>query len=93
MALGAQTQTLLWMVLRESLVLLGTGLAIGIPVAMGVARGLGSVLKTQLYHESALDPVAFLSAGLVVSVMTGAAAWIPARRVAKVDPLTALRCD
>ena len=93
MALGAQTQTLLWMVLRESLVLLGTGLAIGIPVAMGVARGLGSVLKTQLYHESALDPVAFLSAGLVVSVMTGAAAWIPARRAAKVDPITALRCD
>jgi predicted permease len=92
-ALGAQTRTLLWMVMRESLVLLAAGLVIGIPVTLGAARGLASVLKSQLYHVSALDPVAFLTAGLVVSVMTMAAAWIPARRAAKVDPLTALRCE
>jgi ABC-type antimicrobial peptide transport system permease subunit len=92
-ALGAQTRTLLWMVMRESLVLLAAGLAIGVPVALGVARGLARVLKSQLYHESALDPVAFVVAGLVVSVMTVASAWIPARRAARVDPLTALRCE
>jgi ABC-type antimicrobial peptide transport system permease subunit len=74
-------------------VLLAAGLVIGVPVALGVARGLASVLKPQLYHVSALDPVAFLAAGLVVSVMTVAAAWIPARRAANVDPLTALRCE
>ena len=92
-ALGAQTKTLLWMVMRESLVLLALGLAIGVPVALGVARGMASVFKGQLYHVSALDPVAFITAALVVSAMTVVAAWIPARRAAKVDPLTALRCE
>lgn len=92
-ALGAQTWTLLWMVLRESLMLLASGLVVGIPVALGVARGLANVLKPQLFHVKALDPVAFMAAALVVSAMTVAAAFIPARRAANVDPLTALRCE
>lgn len=92
-ALGAQARVLLWMVLRESLVLLGAGLVIGIPLALGVAHGLASVLKAQLYQLSAMDPLAFVAAGVVVSAMTVAAAFIPARRAARVDPMTALRCE
>ena len=92
-ALGAQTGTLLWMVLRESLVLLGAGLVIGLPVAMAVTHGMASFLKTQLFNVSAIDPVAFISAAVVVSAMTVAAAFIPARRAARVDPMTALRCE
>ena len=92
-ALGAQTRTLLWMVLRESLVLLAAGLVIGVPLALGVAKELGNFLKTQLYQVSAMDPMAFVAAWVVVSAMTVAAAWIPARRAAKTDPLTALRCE
>jgi ABC-type lipoprotein release transport system permease subunit len=42
---------------------------------------------------SSTDPVAFLAAVGVVSIMTIAAAWIPAMRAAKTDPLTALRCE
>lgn len=92
-ALGAQVPALLWMVLRESLALLAIGLAIGVPVALGVTRGIGSLLAHQLFHVSATDPVAFVLAAFVVSAMTLAAAWIPARRAARTDPLTALRCE
>jgi ABC-type antimicrobial peptide transport system permease subunit len=92
-ALGAQARVLLWMVLRESLVLLVTGLLIGVPLALGVAHELASVLKSQLYQVSAMDPIAFVAAGVVVSAMTVLAGWIPARRAARVDPLTALRCE
>jgi predicted permease len=92
-ALGAQTAQLLWMVLRESLMLLATGLMIGVPVALIIARGLTATLKSQLFQVSALDPVSFGAAVAVVSAMTFAAAWLPARRAAKVNPLTALRCE
>jgi predicted permease len=92
-ALGAQTRTLVWMVLRESLRLLAGGLLVGVPVALAVARGLTSVLREQLFQVSAMDPVAFVSACVVVSAMTVAAAWVPARRATQVDPLTALRCE
>ena len=93
MALGAQTPTLLWMVFRESLTLLAVGLLVGIPVSLGIARGLTSYLKTQLFHVSATDPVVFLTASVVVTAMTLAAAWFPARRAINVDPLIALRCE
>jgi predicted permease len=92
-ALGAQTPALLWMVLRQSLVLLSAGLLIGFPASLGIAHALAAVLKEQLFHVSPTDPAVFLSATVVVSLMTIAAAWIPAHRAANVDPLTALRCE
>jgi predicted permease len=93
MALGAQTPALLWMVLRESLTLLAAGILIGVPVALGIARGLTTFLKAELFQVSVMDPIAFITACLVVSAMTIAAAWIPARRAARIDPLIALRCE
>jgi len=93
MALGAQRPALLWMVLRESLVLLSTGLLIGIPISLAVARALTTVLRDQLFQVSATDPVTFLLASLVVCSMTIAAAWLPARRATRVDPIIALRCE
>ena len=92
-ALGAQSRVLLWMIVRESLLLLAVGLVIGVPVALATAHGLATILKAQLFQVSALDPAAFIAAGIVVSVMTVLAAWIPARRAATVDPLKALRCE
>jgi predicted permease len=93
LALGAQTHALLWLVLRESLLLLLVGLAVGLPVAMATAHGLASFLKRELFQVSALDPIAFIAACAVICVMTLLASWIPARRAARVDPMTALRCD
>ena len=89
LALGAQTSTLLWMVLRETLVLLAAGLLVGVPITLASTR----ILKSQLYQLSPLDPLAIGSAIAIIAAMTVLAAWLPARRAAKVDPMVALRCD
>jgi predicted permease len=93
LALGADTRALLWLVLRESLFLLTAGLAIGLPIALTTAHGLGTFLKKELFHVSALDPFAFIVAGGIICAMTLLASLIPARRAARVDPMKALRCE
>jgi predicted permease len=89
LALGAQTGTLLWMILSETLVLLAAGLVVGVPITLASTR----ILKSQLYQLSPLDPLAIGSAIAIIAAMTVVAAWLPARRAAKVDPMVALRCD
>jgi predicted permease len=89
LALGAQSPAVLWMILRESLFLLAIGVALGLPLALASTR----VVKQQLFGLSALDPMTYAIAIAVVSGMTMLAAWLPARRAAKVDPMVALRCD
>ncbi|MGD0890394.1 MAG: ABC transporter permease [Terracidiphilus sp.] len=89
LALGAQSSTLLWLVLRESLLLLAIGLAIGIPISLSSTR----ILKSLLYELSPLDPVAITIAIVAVAVMTIAAAWFPARRATRINPMQALRAE
>jgi len=89
LALGSQTHTLLWMILRECLFLLAIGLLVGLPLSWLVTRSL----HDQLYGISALDPATFTIAIVVVTGMTLFAGWFPARRATRVDPMIALRCD
>jgi predicted permease len=89
LALGAQGRMILWMVLRESLVLLAVGLGLGLPLAFALTR----LVREQLFGVTAVDPVTFVGAVVVVGGMTLVAAWWPARSAARVDPMTALRCD
>ncbi|HTB98263.1 MAG TPA: ABC transporter permease [Terracidiphilus sp.] len=89
LALGAQSRTLLWLVLRESILLLALGLAIGIPIALSSTR----ILATLLYQLSPLDPAAIVIAIVTVTLMTLAAAWLPALRATRIDPLQALRTE
>lgn len=93
LALGADARSVLWLVLRESLLLLAAGLAIGLPIALTTAHGLDTFLKHELFQVNALDPAAFLTAGVVICAMTLLAALIPARRATRIDPMKALRCD
>jgi ABC-type antimicrobial peptide transport system permease subunit len=89
MALGASQGSVLWMAMRETLWLVAVGVALG----MGAAWWLGRVVESQLFGLSAADPVAM---GIAVAVMVGAAAlagFVPARRAARVDPMTALRSE
>jgi ABC-type antimicrobial peptide transport system permease subunit len=65
------------------------GLVIGVPVALSSTR----ILKSQLYELSSVDPTAISIAIAAVSVMTIAAAWLPARRATKIDPMQALRTE
>jgi predicted permease len=88
-ALGARTSTVQWMILNEALLLLAMGVGLGLPLTLLTTR----YIKNQLFGLSALDPITFAVALSVVSAMTLLAAWLPARRATKVDPMVALRCD
>ena len=88
-ALGAQLESVLWMILRESLILLALGVGLGLPLTYAATRGI----RNQLFGLSAIDPATFLIAVTVVSGMTLLAAWMPAWRASRVDPLTALRYE
>ncbi len=89
LALGAQAAHVLHMILRESLALLAVGMCLGLPLAMMATK----VIKEQLFAMDPIDPISFAAAVVVVSLMTVIAGWLPARRAAKVDPVTALRCE
>jgi predicted permease len=93
LALGADASALLWLVLREALVMLAAGLAIGLPIALTTAHGLATFLEHELFQVNALDPTTFLAASVVICATTLLAALIPARRASRVDPMRALRCE
>jgi predicted permease len=88
-ALGARYGNVQWMILRESLLLLAIGLCVGIPAAIAAGR----LVQSQLYEISGSDPIAMGCAVLIIAAVTMLAAWLPARRATRVDPMVALRCD
>ena len=89
MALGAQTGDVRWMVLRETLVLTGTGVVIGTLGALGAQR----LIATQLFALSPTDPITFaITIGLMI-VAAGTAGYIPAMRASGIDPMVALRYE
>ncbi len=88
-ALGANTRSVAWLVVRESVWMIAAGLAIGIPLALLLARGV----RSMLYGIAPNDPWSFAAAIVLMSTVGAIAAWIPARRASRVDPMTALRAD
>jgi len=89
MALGARPQGVQWMIVREGIVMLAGGIAIGLLLAVATGR----LLSGMLYQVGALDPIAFLSAPLLLGAATLLATWLPARRASRISPMTALRTE
>ncbi|HEY2859774.1 MAG TPA: ABC transporter permease [Terracidiphilus sp.] len=89
MAMGAGRGQVVWMILRDSLILTSVGIALGIPLSMLVGRALGSAL----YGVKPLDIPSYLLAFAAVACVALAASVVPARRAAGVQPLTALRTE
>src|SRR5687767_13450737 len=87
LALGAQPTFVVWIVMREVLLLLVIGLAIGIPSAMAVAQYVGS----QLYGIQPRDPAIAIWTVVLLTVVSVAAGLIPAQRASRIDPILALR--
>ena len=89
LALGAQPSVLIWLVMREVLLLLAIGLAVGVPAAMA----LGRYVASQLYGIQAHDPVIAGSTIALLTAVSAAAGLIPAQRAGSVDPMLALRAE
>src|SRR5262249_10099355 len=87
MALGAQAGNVLSLVLRETLLLVSIGIAIGLPVALAATR----LAKGLLFGLTPNDPLTITLATLVMLAIAVLAGYLPARRAAQVDPLVALR--
>jgi predicted permease len=87
MALGAEGRQVIWMILRDTLVLLAIGVAVGVPVAFGAAR----LVASQLFQVDAAAPASFALGVLVLAVVTVVTGFFPARRASRVDPIVALR--
>jgi predicted permease len=87
LALGAQPGKMISMVLREAIVVTTLGLAIGLPFALT----LGDALRAFLYHVQPRDGLTVASAGIVLTTIALLAAYVPARRASRVDPIVALR--
>jgi predicted permease len=89
MAVGARRAQVVWMILKDSLLLTAAGVVIGVPLAMLVTRAL----TASLYGVKALDTVSYLLAVLGVTLVALAASAVPARRAAGIDPMRALRTE
>ena len=89
LALGARPGDIAWPVIRNALWLAGFGLMVGIPIALAAAR----LLRTVLYGVTPSDPVTIVLSVLLILLVAALAAWIPARRAAKIDPMEALRYE
>jgi predicted permease len=89
MALGAQRTQVLWMVLRESLLIAAIGVAVGLPLAFAGAR----LLKSMLFGLGPADPLTFVLALIGIAAVTLFAALLPARRASSIDPMVALRYE
>jgi predicted permease len=89
MALGAQPAEILRLVLGQGMKLAGIGVAAGLLISLAMSR----VLRGELFHVSAVDPLTFalMAAALIAAALL--ASYIPARRATRVDPMVALRYE
>jgi len=88
-ALGAQPESVLRLVLRQGIALAVVGAIVGIGVALGVMRYLASML----YEVRASDPLTMITAAVLLALVGLAACYMPARRATRVDPMVALRYE
>jgi predicted permease len=89
MALGAQPESVLRLVLRHGIALAMVGAIVGIGVALGVTRYLASLL----FAVRASDPLTMIAAAVLLALVALAACYLPARRATRVDPMVALRYE
>jgi putative ABC transport system permease protein len=88
-ALGATRGEIVWMIVRQGLMLTGIGIALGIAGAALASRGL----VTLLFGISRLDPVTYLGVVMLLTVTSALASWLPAWRASRVDPSVTLRAE
>jgi putative ABC transport system permease protein len=89
MALGANRRDVVWMVVKNAMVLTGTGIALGALGGLALTR----LMRELLFHVRPADPMTFVAVAAVLATVALAASFFPGRRAARVDPLIALRAE
>jgi putative ABC transport system permease protein len=89
MALGAGSPSVIRLVMRQALWMLGLGIGIGVPAAAVMTKAL----QAWLFGVGARDPLTFVAIPLALGAVGAVASYIPARRATRVDPVIALRCE
>jgi ABC-type antimicrobial peptide transport system permease subunit len=89
MALGAHRGAVRTMVLRDAMRAVLPGVAVGIVGGLALSR----LLRGMLYGVSAADPVTFVAVAMLLTGVALVAAWLPARRATRVDPMSAIRAE
>ncbi|MEJ2540820.1 MAG: ABC transporter permease [Gemmatimonadota bacterium] len=90
MALGAESGNVSGMVIRQSAGVIVGGIGLGLIGALGLSRILGSLLYSEV---SATDPITFISAPVLLLLVSLFATWLPARKASRIDPTEALRAE
>jgi predicted permease len=93
MALGARRGDVLWLVVREALLLVAIGTAVGVPAALGLARLASAQISGFMFGVEATDPATIAIAAFTLASVAAFAAYLPARRASRIDPLVALRAE
>jgi predicted permease len=89
LALGAEPRNVLWLVLRETLLLVIIGITIGVPLALGGTH----LVRSMLFGLGFADPVAILFAATLLTIVAALAGFLPAWRASQVDPMVVLRYE
>jgi ABC-type antimicrobial peptide transport system permease subunit len=87
MTLGASVSNVRGLIMGQGMTLASLGLMIGILAALALTR----LLKTQLYETTLLDPTTYVAVPIVLILISAMAAFLPARRATRVDPVVTLR--
>jgi predicted permease len=88
-ALGAARSDVLWLVMKDALLLIVLGIGVALPLAVALTR----LVKAQLYGITPNDPLSLISATVVIFSVALIAGYVPARRATTIDPMRALRWD
>jgi predicted permease len=88
MALGASRSTVFKMIYRQSMLMIGGGLVIGLALALAIARAVGSFVVVNVW-----DPTTYVGVGLLLAIAALVSCYLPARRATAIEPMVALRED
>jgi ABC-type antimicrobial peptide transport system permease subunit len=88
-AIGAQPQQVVWLLLKRGIIQLAVGLTLG----LGCALLLSRLLRSVLFRVSAFDPITFAVIAALMILVSLAACLVPARRAAGIDPMEAIRVE